>query len=388
MNTATSQRGQQATASAGAIFRWLMKPRDLGHPEACDFLAGNPTELAPAEYVQTLQRAAQPDSPEYFRYGPPWRPAIEAVTRALSGRLEMDLDPDDVFLTRGASSGLGVAIHALVDAGDEVLMMSPPWFFYEAVVLSTGALPRKVRLANGGRDLDLPAIERAITERTRMVIINTPHNPTGRIYPEDQLRGLAEILEQASRRHNRRVYLASDEAYARILFGGTRFLTPAHFYPATIMLHTYSKTLLAPSQRAGYMAMPPAMPDREEVRPVLMNATMFNGALPDTLMQRAMPALEEQVIDLKALVRRRDRLVGGLKDAGYDLETPEAGFYVFPRCPIPDSVEFCDWLDDRHVHTLPGEAFEMPGYFRLSLTATDAMVERALPILAEAMRSL
>lgn len=364
-----------------------MQPRDLGHPGACDFLAGNPQEMPVPGYIETIQRALVPDSPSYFSYGPPWRPAIDAVTAALAERLEMELEPDDVFLTRGAASGLLLLLRVLTDPGDEVLMMSPPWFFYDAMVLGESARPVKVPLAGEAFDLDLPSIARAITPRTRALILNTPHNPSGRLYPEAELRGLADLLERASDQNGRRIYLLSDEAYARILFGGRRMLTPGRFYAATFMIHTYSKTLLAPSQRAGYLAMPPSMPDRHRLRAALLSGSLGLGVVPDTAMQRAMPELEKQIIDLPTLERRRDRLVAELRGQGYVVESPEATFYLFPRTPIPDAVEFCDWLAERRVYTLPGEAFERPGYFRLSLTATDRMIERAVPVLAEGMRT-
>ncbi len=378
----------RSLASAASLMRFLMQPRDLTHPEACDFLAGNPQEMATRAYIEAVQQAVVPDSPAYYSYGPPWRPAVAAVTAALAERLGLELEPDDVFLTRGASSGLAMVLRALIDPGDEVVMMSPPWFFYEAMVLWESAEPVKVPLAGDTFDLDPDAIARAITPRTRAVIINTPHNPSGRVYPEDQLRELASVLERASARLDRRIYLLSDEAYARILFDGRRMITPALFYPATFMLHSYSKTLLAPSQRAGYLAMPPAMPDREQLRFALIVASLSGGSVPDTVMQHAMPELEKQMIEIAPLQRRRDRLVSELRRMGYLVALPEAGFYLFPRSPIPDATEFCDWLAERKVYTLPGEAFERPGYWRLSLTATDTMVDRALPILAKAIQTL
>ena len=118
-----------------------------------------------------------------------------------------------------------------------------------------------------------------------------------------------------------------------------------------------------------------------------MAGSMGSGAIPDTAMQRAMPKLEKMIIDIPALQRRRDRMVAELRHQGYSVESPEGTFYLFPRSPIPDAIEFCEWLAERRVYTLPGEAFERPGYFRLSLSATDSMVERALPILAEAIQT-
>src|SRR5258708_3211302 len=178
-----------ALGSAGPTFRFIMQPRDLEHPDACDFLAGNPQEIASPQYVETVQRALVPDSRSYFAYGPPWQPAVDAAAKALGDRLDMSLDPAAVFLTPGAASALGLGFRIALDPGDEVLMMSAPWFFYEAMVLAEGANPVKVQLTKDF-DLDLPAIERAITSRTRIVIVNTPHNPSGRLLPEDQLRGL------------------------------------------------------------------------------------------------------------------------------------------------------------------------------------------------------
>jgi len=379
-------RAERAMASAQSILAFLLKFRGAESHGAMDFLAGNPQELAMPAYISAVQQALVPDRPSYYAYGPPWQPAVDAVTAALAGRLDLDLDPRDVFLTRGASSGLQVLLRLLVGPGDEVMMMSPPWFFYEAMVVGEGAEPVKVPLAGDAFDLDLRAIEAAITPRTRAVIVNTPHNPSGRIYPAGDLEALAEVLEDASARHGRRIYLISDEAYARILFDGNPMLTPARFYPATFMLHTYSKTLLAPSQRAGYLAMPPTMPNRERLRMALFWGSL-SGAVPDTAMQHAMPELETMSIDMGALERRRDRLVAELRRMGYEVGSPEGAFYLFPRTPVPDAIAFCDRLAEQGVFTLPGEAFERPGHFRLSLTATDAMVDRALPVLAEAIEA-
>lgn len=337
-------------------------------------------------YVAAVQRAMVPDSPSYYAYGPPFRGAIDFVTRALSERLDLELDPQDVFLTRGAASGLQMALRAVVDPGEDVVFLSPPWFFYESMLVELQAQPVRVSLAPPRFDLDPEAIGRALTPRTRAVIVNTPHNPTGRIYPESQLRALAEVLERASQRNRRRIYLLSDEAYARILFDGNRMVTPGRFYPATFMLHTYSKSLLAPSQRAGYLAMPPSMPDRERLRLAMMAVSMAGGAIPDTGMQRAMPELERLMIDLAGVERRRDRMVAELRRQGYQVKSPEGTFYLLPQSPIPDSSEFCDWLAERRIYALPGEAVELPGYLRLSLTATDAMVDRALPVFEAAIR--
>jgi aspartate aminotransferase len=169
----------------------------IGDPEACDFLAGNPQEPAPRPYVETLQRWAEPKDKYWYAYKGMDRAAQVAAAAGLSAELGLDFEPDDIMLVRGAHGGLTTSLKVVVDPGDEVVYVSPPWFFYEAIILALGATPVKVRMDSETHDLDLAAIEAAMTSRTRAVLINTPHNPTGRIYPAGTLRGLAAILEEA-----------------------------------------------------------------------------------------------------------------------------------------------------------------------------------------------
>jgi aspartate aminotransferase len=355
-------------------------------PDLCDFLAGNPQEIASAQYVETLKRWAQPADKDWFAYKSGHRPAQVAAARGLRSELGMEFDPEDIILTRGAHGGLGAALHALVDPGDEVIYISPPWFFYEALILGAGGTPVKVKLSPSSFDLDLEAITAAVTPQTRVVLINTPHNPTGRIFPAGQLERLGQILDDASLLHGRPIYILSDEAYSRILFDGNRMISPAAFYSRTIMVHTYSKSALAPGQRIGFIAFPPEMPGRERLRLAFTAVGAATGNwLPDAVMQYALPDIELMSPDLAALQRKRDRMVDALLDQGYELRPPEATFYLLPRCPIPDDLDFALRLRRDNVLVLPGRSLDMPGYFRISLTATDDMIDRALPVFAGVM---
>jgi aspartate aminotransferase len=235
-------------------------------------------------------------------------------------------------------------------------------------------------------DLDVAAIEAAITERTRVVIVNTPHNPTGRIYPQATLQALADMLDRASERIGRRIFLLSDEPYNRIVFDDARFMTPALVYPWTLVAYSYGKVLLAPGQRLGYLAVSPLMPDRDRqmVRAHLPTVQVASGwAFPNAIMQHAIERLEELSIDMAALQRKRDRMVAALRAAGYAVQSPEGTFYLMPRAPLDDDVAFADRLADHDVFVLPGKFLKMPGYFRICLTATEDMVERSLPVFRE-----
>jgi aspartate aminotransferase len=292
----------------------------------------------------------------------------------------MAWDPNDVAMTNGGFGALAVTFRAILEPGDEAIFLSPPWFFYELLILAAGADPVRVRLSPPAFDLDVDAIASAIGPRTRAVLVNSPHNPTGRIYPESALRALAEVLAAGSERHGRTIYLVSDEPYNRILFDGRTYVSPAQVYPNTIATYSYGKTLLAPGMRIGYATVPPTMPEREEMRGRLLLAQFANGYLfPNALLQHAIDDLEKLSIDVGALQRRRDRLVPGLRAMGYECSMPEGTFYLMAKAPTDDDVAFCDALAANDVLVLPGTVVEVPGWFRISLTASDAMVDQALP---------
>ena len=366
-----------------------MLGNDRSRPDACDFMAGNPQELAGREYIETLQKWLEPQSPQWFGYGTPTRPAQEAAAAGLSTELGIDFNPSDILLCRGAHAGLAACLDLVVDPGDEVVYISPPWFFYEAMILSVGAEPVKVYVKPGDWDLDVAAIEAAITPRTAAVLINTPHNPSGKVYPPETLQALADMLVRKNAEHGRPIHVISDEAYSRILFPGTRMYSPASHYPYSLLVHTYSKTSLAPGQRLGYVALPPDMPGREELRMAAFATVLGSGnTLPDAVMVYALPEVEEMLVDLDALTRRRDSMVSALQEMGYELDSPEATFYVLPKVPGGDERGFVQRLARDGVFVLPGRACDLPGYFRISLTATDDMVQRSLPVFEAAIKEL
>jgi aspartate aminotransferase len=352
----------------------------LNEPGVANFAVGNPQEMPLPGYVRALSDALQPLDKDWFAYKLSEPRSQAAVARTLSGRTGLAWDPADVAMTNGGFAALAVTFRAILEPGDEVVFLSPPWFFYELLILAAGGVPVRVSLAPPAFDLDPATIAAAITPRTRAVLVNTPHNPTGRIYPPEALRALGEVMTAASERNGRTVYLVSDEPYNRIVFDGREFHSPAEVYPATIVTYSFGKTLLAPGMRIGYVTTPPTMPDREGLREALFVAQMATGfAFPNALLQHAIEDLERLSIDVGALERRRDRVVAALRDMGYATTNPEGTFYVLAQAPIEDDMAFGEALAERGVLVLPGTVVEAPGWFRISLTASDEMVDRGLP---------
>jgi aspartate aminotransferase len=364
----------------------LWSRRDPADPENCDFVAGNPQEMVLPEYVESLQRWTVPQDKDWYAYKFNEPYAQEAAAAGLRERRGVPFEAEDVLVTDGAFAGLNLCIRTVTDPGDEVVYLTPPWFFYEAIILGGDADPVRVPVDYETWDLDVPAIEAAITERTAAIIVNSPNNPSGKIYPPETLSALAEVLTRASERTGRPIYLISDEAYSRIVFDDRPFPSPTEFYPYSFLVYTYAKQLLTPGQRCGYVALPPAMPDRQPMREALQLAQLTYGghAAPSNVLQRAMAELEQMSVDIKALQRRRDRVVDALRSYGYEVHSPEGTFYLLPRSPDPDDEAFVERLAGDKVFVLPGTVVEMPGRFRISVTGNDEMVERALPIFERA----
>ena len=354
-------------------------------PGTLDFTFGDPHEMPSNAYVDALATALTPHNELWFAYKQNEPPAREAVTAALRRVIDLPFETDDIFLTTGGFAAIALAMKAVADPGDEVIYSLPPWFLYEALVLEAGLVPVKVGIDRVTFDLDVDAIAAAITPRTRIVIVCTPNNPTGRIYPAATLERLATVLDEASERNGRRIYLLSDEPYQRIVYDGATPVSPLRFYPHSFLAYSYGKTLLAPGQRMGYLALPPTMPDRPAMRDAIQTLQIATGwVYPNAVLQYALPRLEELSFDVALFQRKRDRMVAALREIGYRVNVPEGAFYLFPESPIPDDGAFADILAEMGMLVMPGRMFETPGFFRISLTATLETIEASLPRFAEA----
>jgi len=390
---ATSSRIRAADAAFAAVehfYSYSRYGKRRFDPGISDFTFGNPHELPLPGLVAAIRERAWPHDKNWFAYKSSEPEPQAFLADRVSRELGLPFAPTDIGLTTGAFAAIMVTFHQVLDVGDEAIFSEPAWFCYEPMLLAAAAVPRKVALKPPAFDLDLAAIDAAIGSRTRLVIVNTPHNPTGRIYARETLEQLADLLERASTRVGHRIYLLSDEPYRRLRFDGRGFHSPAACYPWTFISYSYGKVLLAPGQRLGYLALSPLMPDteRQAFSKSMVAAQMALGwCFPNAVMQYALPDLEALSIDQAALARRRDRLMSPLTDNGYEVLPPEGTFYLWSKWPEGDPDQFWSALADRDVFVLPGSIMNAPRYFRISLTASDDMVERSLPAFREVGQS-
>lgn len=388
---AMSHRAVTAKSSVDRVTAFFSRIQAVAQdPGALDFTFGNPHEMALAGLTDAMRGQLEPRTVDWYAYKSNERPAQEAAAAGLRAELGLEFEPEDIAMTQGAFGAIALALALVADAGDEVIIPAPGWFCYEPMLLAANLVPVTAALDPADFSLDVEAIARAISPRTRVVIVNSPSNPTGRVFPPQVWEELAVVLERGSRTNGHRIWLLSDEPYRRIRFDGIGFASPVGSYPWSMIDYSYGKVLLAPGQRLGYLALSPLLPasERAELREAFMPIQLAIGwGFPNALMQYSVPALESVSIDIYELTRKRDRLYGALEHAGYTLTRPEGTFYLWGEAPGGDAQVYCDDLAAQGIHLMPGTIFDRPAHFRVSLTATMEMIERALPALVAAART-
>jgi len=384
-----TERIKQITAANETLLSFLPIWEENRHqPGIADFAFGNPQEMVVDGFASALASATTPRDKDHYSYKFSEEESRRTVASHLIEWRGQQFESEDIAMTPGAFGAIATALGALLDIGDEVVYFDPPWFFYRSMILSVGATPLSVPVRSDDFDLNLDHLAGAITKKTRLVIVNTPHNPTGRIYPPSTLEGLATVLTEASDRFGAPIFLLSDEPYSKLVFSNAEFTSPAQYYPHTLISYSYGKILLTPGQRIGWLALSPLMPDRESLRSAIFMAQIAGGWLfPSAIMQYSLSELDRLSIDLVELERKRDLFVAELGRAGYDLQPPEGTFYLWVRSPDLDDVAFVEMLAKQGVLVLPGTTCASPGHFRISLTGTAEMIERSLPVFQTAISS-
>jgi aspartate aminotransferase len=351
-----------------------------GAENVFDFSLGNPVIEPPAEVRRALVAAATDTAPGAHRYMPNagFPEVREAVARRLAEDSATPFEARHVVMCVGAGGGLNVTMKTLLDPGDEVILLAPYFVEYLFYVDNHGGVARIVE--TGPRfELHLGAIEAAIGPRTRAVLLNSPNNPTGVVYPRESLDALGALLRDASRRAGRRIALVTDEPYRRIAFDGeVPWVFPS--YDDTILVTSHSKDLALPGERIGYIAVSPSLDGADEFVAGATFATRTLGFVnAPAIQQRAVATLQGVTVDPAIYRRKRDRLWSALTSMGYDVVKPGGAFYLFPRTLRDDDVAFVRELQAERILTVPGVGFGRGGHLRISYCVEDETIERALP---------
>lgn len=363
------------------VFDYGLKLKAQYGPEnVFDFSLGDP-DLPPPSQVRSVlaELVADPTVGHGYMPNAGHRTVRQAVAAQVARIMDVDVGPDQVVMTVGAAGGLNCVFKALLDEGDEVVVPAPYFVGYGAYVSNYGGALRPVPTGNGFQ-LDLTAIERALADRTKAVLINSPNNPTGAIYPAEALAGLADLLNRAWRRTGRRIYLVSDEPYRAIVYDGQTVPSVLKAYDHTIVVTSYSKELSLPGERIGFVAVHPAAEDADQVVQAVVTANRMLGFVnAPSLAQLLVGRLQGITVDVDVYRRRRDALCDGLARIGYRFTRPSGAFYLFPEAPGGDDLAFTERLKQEKILAVPGTGFGCPGYFRLSYAVPDRTIARSMP---------
>ena len=354
---------------------------EYGEDNVYDFSLGNPNLEPPEEFNKILKELV--NRPEKGRHAymanAGYINTRQAVADYLTRHNLQRFSYEDIVMTVGSGGALNVILKTILDPGDEIIISCPYFVEYNFYIDNHQGVPILVDTCNDF-SLDLDAIGMAVTEKTKAVLINSPNNPTGKVYSEKELHGLGELLEDRSKKLGRPVYLISDEPYRKIVYDGIKVPSIFNAYRSSLVCTSFSKDLSLPGERIGYAAVNPDISDKDVIVQGMILCNRILGYVnAPAMMQRAICTLLDVSVDMSIYQNKRDMLSEGLGSLGYKFAKPEGAFYLFPKSPIEDDVEFVSELQKENILTVPGSGFFGPGHFRIAYCVSDSTIEKSMP---------
>jgi len=361
-----------------------------GADNVFDFSLGNPNVDHPREFKRELIKVADEEIVLKHGYTPNagYPETRQAVATKISQTCGLKMTADHIVMSCGAGGALNVILKSLLDPGDEVIIFKPFFVEYPFYIENYNGVVKYVS-TKPDFSLDMAALSKAITPKTKAIIINSPNNPTGKVYSKKNIADLAGLLKEKGRLLYKPIYLIADEPYAEIVFDGIEVPSILRAYENSIIAYSYSKTLSLPGERIGYIAVHPKIHEADDLITALILCTRIMGFVnAPALMQRIVARLQNITVDVKVYQKKRDLLCDGLARAGYKFTKPQGAFYLFVKSPIPDDVEFVERLLQKNILVVPGSGFGCPGYFRIAFCVDDATIINSLEGFADVIRSV
>ena len=354
---------------------------EFGAENVYDFSLGNPNVPPPEKFIEILRETVSTCGLDDHCYMPNtgYPMVCGSVAEYLSKEQEAPVTDKEILMTCGASGALNVALKAILDPGDEVLTPTPCFVEYKFYADNHGGVLKTVE-SGPNFELDLEAIADAISEKTKAFLINSPNNPTGQVYSEANMMALGDLLTRKSQEFSRTIYLISDEPYRKIVYDGVEVPSIFKSYKESIIGTSYSKDISIPGERIGFVAVNPAAAHRSDLLAAMTVANRILGYVnAPALMQRVVACMQGMSVDISEYARKREMLCDGLAGFGYEFLKPPGTFYLFPRSPIADDVEFVNILKEERILVVPGTGFNGPGYFRIAFCVDDDTIKNSLP---------
>ncbi len=360
--------------------------RERGEENVFDFTLGNPDGEPPVEVISALRRVVDRNLPRSHAYMPNagFTAVREVIARQLSLQTGLTYTADHILMTVGAAGAINVVLKSLLDPGDEVIILVPFFPEYQFYIENHAGRMVLVETDNTFQP-NLGQIAAAITPRTKAIILNSPNNPTGAVYPTEFLMGLEALISGL----DHPVTVIVDEPYKSLVFDGLTLPVIPSLIHRTVVTYSWSKALAIPGERIGYLALSPYLPELEALRDACTFANRILGFInAPAVWQWVIAEVHNLKTDPHPYQEKRDLLWEGLTRMGYEVTKPQGTFYMFPQAPIPDDLAFVRGLMDEGILAVPGSGFGRSGYFRLSLTIPRRTIERALPAFERSLHKL
>jgi aspartate aminotransferase len=363
------------------MFEEGIKLRSIHGPEnVFDLSLGNPLLEPPAEFKAEISRLINEDTPNTHRYMPnAGFPEVRAsVAEVLAEESGTPITGVEILMTVGAAGAINTILRSILDKDDEVVLIAP--FFAEYIFYvehQTGV--SKVANCDENWLPNIESLETTIGPKTRAVIINSPNNPTGVIYPESSIKAISAVIQRAEEKFGTEIYLISDEPYRKLIYTDTPYPFIFGHHPRSIVATSHSKDLGLAGERIGYIAVNPVDPGKADLLDALNFSIRTLGFVnAPALMQRVVAGIQRATVDIDIYRNKRDLLYNALTKIGYKCVKPDGAFYVFPKSPMPDDTEFVAQLQKELVLVVPGVGFGTPGFFRASYCVDDWVIQGAI----------
>lgn len=354
-----------------------------GADKVYDFSLGNPSVPAPdcvREAIIDLVNTEDPVALHGYMSNAGFEDVRETIAQSLNRRFGTSFSAKNLIMTVGAASGLNVILKTILNPGEEVVVFAPYFLEYGAYVRNYDG--RLVEISPDTETFlpNLEELEKKITDKTRAVIVNTPHNPTGVVYSEDTIKALAAVLERKQQEYGSVIYLISDEPYRELAYDGVKVPWLTKYYKNTVVGYSYSKSLSLPGERIGYLVIPDELEDSGTVITAAAIANRILGSVnAPSLMQKVIQRCVDAEVDVAAYDKNRLALYNGLTECGFQCIKPEGAFYLFVKSPVPDEKEFCEAGKKYNILMVPGSSFACPGYVRLAYCVSYDTIMNSLP---------
>lgn len=354
---------------------------EIGAENVYDFSLGNPSIPAPEAVRASIERSLTLPPTQLHGYTPaPGLPAArEAVAASLNRRFGTGYAAGDVYLTCGAAASLSITFHATVNAGDEVIVIAPYFPEYRVWIETAGATCVEVKADASTFQIDVAAVASAVNERTKAVVINSPNNPVGSVYAEQNLRDLSAALSDAEKRLGTQIYLVADEPYREITYGAEVPWVPV-IYDRTIVCYSYSKSLSLPGERIGWVLVPNKNPDHDKLVLAVAGAGRKLGFVcAPAIFQRVVIDCIDEPSDVEAYAENRRALTEGLSALGYEFIEPQGAFYLWVKALEPDANAFFERAKSFELLPVPSDSFGCPGWVRVGYCVSRDTIVNSMP---------